>query len=88
MYEWNVRQELHLPRLSEYHGCMVDSILKSHESSVLNDSLRGMRSIPSGEMSINKWTSKWSSMVCCQDKRQMIMPWESHENDFEQSWVD
>jgi hypothetical protein len=41
-----VRQALHLPRLNEYHGCMVDSILKSHESSVLNDSLRGMCSIP------------------------------------------
>ena len=39
--EWYVRQELHLPRLSEYHGCMVDSILKSHEISVLNHILRG-----------------------------------------------
>ena len=40
--EWNVRQELHLPRLNEYHGCMADSILKSHGSSALNDNLRGM----------------------------------------------
>ena len=26
--EWYVRKELHLPRLSEYHGCMVESIFK------------------------------------------------------------
>ena len=26
--EWYVRQELHLPRLSEYHRRMVDSIFK------------------------------------------------------------
>jgi hypothetical protein len=49
-----VRQALHLPRLNEYHGCMVDSILKSHESFVLNDSLRGMCSIPPGKASINR----------------------------------
>ena len=39
--EWNVRQEFHLPKFNEYHGCMVDSILKSHESFVPNNSLRG-----------------------------------------------
>jgi hypothetical protein len=49
-----VRQALHLPRLNEYHGCMVDSILKSHESFVLNDSLRGMYSISSGNTNINR----------------------------------
>jgi hypothetical protein len=41
----NERREFHLPRFNEYHGCMVDSTLKSHESYVLNDSLRGMCSI-------------------------------------------
>ena len=72
--EWYVRQELQFPRLSEYHGCMVDSILKSHESSILNDSIRGMRSIPSGKTSVNKWKSKKERMLCCHDKRQMIVP--------------
>jgi hypothetical protein len=52
--EWNVRQEFHLPKFNEYHGCMVDSIMKSHESSVLNDILRGMCSIPLGNTNINR----------------------------------
>ena len=56
--EWNVREEFHLPRLNEYHGCMADSILMSHESFVLNDGLRGMCSIPSGKTNINRWKSK------------------------------
>jgi hypothetical protein len=47
-------QEFHLPILNEYHGCMVESTLKSHESLVLNDSLRGMSSIPLGKASINR----------------------------------
>ena len=86
--EWNERKAFHFPRLNEYHGCMVESILKSHEIFVLNDILRGMYSISPGKASINKWKRKWARMVCCQDKRQMIMPWGSHKNDFEQSWVD
>jgi hypothetical protein len=45
--EWNVRQEFHFPKFNENHGYMVESIVKSHESFVLNDSLRGMCSIPS-----------------------------------------
>jgi hypothetical protein len=48
-----VRQELHLPSLNEYHICMANSIMRSHEGFVLNDSLRGMCSIPSGKDSIN-----------------------------------
>jgi hypothetical protein len=34
--------------------CMVDSILMSHESFVLNNSLRGMCFIPLGKVSINR----------------------------------
>jgi hypothetical protein len=61
--EWNVRQELHLPILNEYHGCMDDSILKSHEISVPNyDSLRGMYSTSSGNTNINRWKSKWAKV--------------------------
>ena len=67
--EWNVRQEFHFPRLNEYHGCMADSILKSHESLILNDRLRGMCYIPSGRASINRWKSKWERMLYFHDKR-------------------
>ena len=72
--EWNVRQELHLPKLNEYHGCMVDSILKSREGSVLKDSLKGMYSIPPGKSSTIKGKRKWARMLCCHDKRQRFMP--------------
>ena len=75
--EWNVRKEFHLPKFNEYHGCMVDSILKSHESYVLNDRLRGMFSIPSGKTNINRWKSKGAILFCCYDKRQIIMPLKS-----------
>ena len=72
--EWNVRQALCLPILNEYHGCMVDSVLKNHESFVLNDSLRGMYSISPAESNTNKWKSKRARILCCHDKRQMIIP--------------
>jgi hypothetical protein len=52
--EWNMRQEFHLPKFNEYHGCVVESILKSHESFVLNDRLRRMCSIPLGKTYINR----------------------------------
>jgi hypothetical protein len=85
--EWNVRQEFHYARLNEYHGCMFDSIMKSHQSYVLNDNLRGMCSISPGKASINIWKSKHARILCCHDKRKMIMPWGSHENDWEQLWA-
>ena len=75
---WNVRQEFRLPRLNEYHGCMDDSILKSHESFILNNRLRGMCSIPSGKDSINRWKSKWARMLCCHDKRKHDYAFEDH----------
>jgi hypothetical protein len=52
--ERNIKQVLFFPRLNEYHGCMVDSVLKSRESSILNDSLRGMCSISPGKASTHK----------------------------------
>ena len=72
--EWYVRKELHLPILSEYHGCMVDSILKSHEFFFVNDSLRGMCYIPSRKSSINRRKSGRAMILFCHDKRQMILP--------------
>ena len=67
--EWYVRKELHLPRLNEYHGCRDDSILRSHEILGLNDGLRGMCSIPLGNVSIKIWKSKWARMLCFHDKK-------------------
>jgi hypothetical protein len=46
--EGNIKKELLLSKLNEYYGCMVDSILKSHESFVPSNSLRGMYSLSSG----------------------------------------
>jgi hypothetical protein len=51
--EWNVRKKIHFPKFNEYHGYMVDSILKSHESFFLNDGLMGMCSIPLERTNIN-----------------------------------
>jgi hypothetical protein len=47
-----VKQVLLLSRLNEYYGGIADSILGRHESSVPNNSLRGMYSISSGSTNI------------------------------------
>ena len=76
--EWNVRRELHLPGLNENHGCMDDSIQKSHESFFLNDNLRGIFSIPLGKSSTNRRKSKWEWILYSHDKRKNDHVFEDH----------
>ena len=46
--EGNIKQESLLSRSNKYYGCMADPILKSHESSIPSNSLRGMYSLSVG----------------------------------------